>query len=124
MSVNNSSITELFDFGFLDIYINTHVHLGVVTPLIPLLPPNHRLQRALNIQQLPQRTFRKCDRKLVLLIERIVFLVQRILEVLHTTVRMQLLPRPCALPTFAALKREQQAVEAGGERGDGPGVDG
>ena len=59
----------------------------------------------------------------MLFVERVILLVERILQVLDTTVWVQLLPWTCALATLAALERKQQAIEAGRERGNGPGID-
>jgi hypothetical protein len=57
---------------------------------------------------------------LMLFVKRIVSSRQSILEIMHITLGMQLLPWPGANAAFAALEREEQAVESGGELVDGP----
>jgi hypothetical protein len=89
-------------------------------PLIPFRLPHHWLQRALNRQHLTQRTLRKRHGTLVLGVECIILAFHRVPQIPHASVWMQFLPRSCTRATFAALEREQQSIQTGNKRCDGP----
>jgi len=91
------------------------------TPLIPLLPPSHRLQRPLNAQNLSFGTLIKANLFLLLQVKHIVSLMHSIFQVAYIALGMQFLPWPRAHAAFAALEREEEGVEAGGEGEDGVG---
>jgi len=61
---------------------------------------------------------------LMLLVEDIVLVAQRVVEIPHRAVWMQLPPRAGAHAAFAALEREKQGIEARREFADGVACDG
>ena len=83
-------------------------------PLIPLLPPSHRLKRPLDLQNLTHRTLIKANLRLLLQVKHIVPSMHSIFQITYIALWMQFLPRSRAHTAFAALEREEEGVEAGG----------
>lgn len=61
---------------------------------------------------------------LLLAVKHIIALIHGILKIPDVTLRMELLPWPCAYTALATLEREQQAVKSGCKFTNGPVVDG